>query len=156
MIEVVDGIRYYVHPKSVVTLPTLLKVKLTFEGHVDGPAGHRPIPTVLISSPDGVPTSSIIDLAIQRFKVVDDVFSRSFQTTLIIQAPESQVHDLNFIDSEFKSDFPNILVSPLLAVSDPLPSGPYFVNQGRIHQAWRLYEDILNAFIIPVVPEHPL
>ena len=156
MIEVVDGTRYYVHPKSIVRISILLKVKLTFKGHVEGTGNHGPIPAVLISSTDGVPSSSIISHTIQHFKVVDDVFSPLFQSTLVIQVPESQVHDLNINDSGLKSGFPHILLSSFEAAADALPSGPYFVNQGHIHQAWRLYEDILDAFIIPVVPEQPL
>ena len=46
----------------------------------------------------------------------------------------------------------------IYAVTDcceiPLPSGPYFVYQDGLYEAWRQYPDDLDAFEIPVVP-HP-
>ncbi|KAF2240819.1 putative amidase [Trematosphaeria pertusa] len=37
--------------------------------------------------------------------------------------------------------------------SNPLPSGPYFLHGSNIHQAWRLYDDELDAFVFAVIPE---
>lgn len=37
-----------------------------------------------------------------------------------------------------------------------LPPGPYFLHDSNIHQAWRLYQDVLDAFIFGVVPENAL
>lgn len=37
-----------------------------------------------------------------------------------------------------------------------LPPGPYFLHGPNLHQAWRLYQDYLDAFIFGVVPENAL
>ena len=34
-----------------------------------------------------------------------------------------------------------------------LPSGPYFVYENVIYEAWRLYPDNLDAFEFAVIPE---
>lgn len=33
-----------------------------------------------------------------------------------------------------------------------LPSGPYFLHGPNLYQAWRLYDDVLDAFTFGVVP----
>lgn len=33
-----------------------------------------------------------------------------------------------------------------------LPQGPYFASRQGLHQAWRLYEDSLAAFVSSVIP----
>ena len=33
------------------------------------------------------------------------------------------------------------------------PSGPYFVSDGVLHQAWKLYPDDTEAFYVSVVPD---
>ena len=37
--------------------------------------------------------------------------------------------------------------------ADELPLGPYFILDGNIHQAWRLYPDNLSAFSTAVIPD---
>lgn len=33
-----------------------------------------------------------------------------------------------------------------------LPSGPYFLHGPNLYQAWRLYDDVLDAFTFGVIP----
>jgi hypothetical protein len=33
-----------------------------------------------------------------------------------------------------------------------LPSGPYFLHGPNLYQAWRLYDDVLDAFAFGVIP----
>ena len=40
----------------------------------------------------------------------------------------------------------------IVFVTDPIPEGPYFLRNGSLHQAWRLYEDKLSKFDSAVVP----
>lgn len=35
-----------------------------------------------------------------------------------------------------------------------LPPGPYFIRGNSIHQAWKLYEDHLDAFVIPTIADN--
>ncbi len=37
-----------------------------------------------------------------------------------------------------------------------LPPGPYFIRGKSIHQAWKLYEDDLDAFVIPTIADNVL
>ena len=47
--------------------------------------------------------------------------------------------------------FTAIYTSDVDSSDDLLPSGPYFLRDGRIHQVWRLYADELNAFVMTVI-----
>ena len=45
-----------------------------------------------------------------------------------------------------------IITTVAIYYEGDLPSGPYFVRDRVIHEAWRLYCDNLDAFEITVVP----
>lgn len=45
-----------------------------------------------------------------------------------------------------------IITTPAICYEGDLPPGPYFVRDGLIHEAWRLYCDNLDVFEITVVP----
>jgi hypothetical protein len=41
---------------------------------------------------------------------------------------------------------------PALA-HDSIPQGPYFTYTKSMHQAWKLYEDHLDAFVVPTIAD---
>jgi len=41
----------------------------------------------------------------------------------------------------------------ILQESNKLPPGPYFINNGRVHHAYRLYPDTSGAFVVATVPD---
>lgn len=90
--------------------------------------------------------------AVGNFASEDDVLSDDFSSSVILRP--SQGVDLSVVANR-------LLQSKLLRtihISDPthksgrLPSGPYFIQGRSIHQAWKLYEDELDAFVIPTIP----
>lgn len=84
------------------------------------------------------------------FKEVDDVYNDDFSKTILLTGtPE----ELNLGKSTLASQN----VTTVYTSTDvELPPGPYFLYGTEIHQAWRLYEDYLDAFIFGVVPENVL
>lgn len=100
------------------------------------------------------PTTSELQAILEDFKTKDDVWSREFIGTIIIQTTE--------IDRKVTEDEKDILRS--LGASDirlfpngvpgaQLPQGPYFLHHGQLHQAYRLYPDTADAFIVSTVPD---
>lgn len=88
------------------------------------------------------------------FRTKDDVWSRDFIGTIIVQTTE--------IDLELTENDQDILRSfgandiRLFYNSVPetqLPQGPYFLHHGQLYQAYRLYPDTADAFIVATVPD---
>ncbi|KAB8339253.1 hypothetical protein FH972_022187 [Carpinus fangiana] len=112
-----------------------------------------PTPVVVISPQDCDESLEALPQLLNHFKDVDDVFNDAFSSSLVMQkvvgsyqTPSAEsFHVLSAIQSLYESE---VNSSKLL-----LPSGPYFVLGQNIHQAWRLYEDELDAFVIPIVPQ---
>jgi hypothetical protein len=90
------------------------------------------------------------------FSKMDDVFSKAFERTLIVQngVGVGSVQREQFLNDLDKSGrFSAVLVSQVESSNDLLPSGPYFLRGQNLYQAWRLYPDDLDAFIFAVIPE---
>jgi hypothetical protein len=93
---------------------------------------------------------------INQFREKDDVFQDAFTSGsyLIVkpQASESSVPERP------PSDVAEYLTSRQLELiyleqTEPVAQGPYFVVNGELHQAWRLYPDDLEAFTTAVIPD---
>lgn len=100
------------------------------------------------------PTMSELQAILDDFKTKDDVWSRDFIQSIIVQTAE--------FDRKLTEDEKDILRS--LGASDihlfyngvpaaQLPQGPYFLHYGLLHQAYRLYPDTADAFIVSTVPD---
>ncbi|KAF5561880.1 amidase signature domain-containing protein [Fusarium napiforme] len=139
---VVDGVSYLVHPQS------LLKIAES--------TGLDPIPVVLLPIGD---SSSSVDDALQlinRFAEVDDVYSPSFSRTAVVRSSSERSFMEVLKKLEASGHFSAVYhVSPSSS-QDCLPAGPYFLCDGGIHQAYRLYEDTLDSFIFGVIPDDVL
>ena len=106
----------------------------------------------MVGVDDSIKSSHDILQLIESFQRIDDVFTDHFQELLVLQAPVG--HSVEELVSKLKAypHFKGVFQSQLESHNDALPSGPYFLRNNSIHQAWRLYEDNLDAFIIPTVP----
>ncbi|EWG45026.1 hypothetical protein FVEG_15782 [Fusarium verticillioides 7600] len=136
---VVDGVSYLVHPQS------LLKVTES--------TGLEPIPVVLLPIGDSI--SSVVDALqlINRFAQVDDVYSPSFSRTAVIRSSSERGVMEVFKKFEASGHFSAVYHVPLSSSYAYLPPGPYFLCDGGIYQAYRLYEDTLDSFIFGVIPD---
>lgn len=94
-----------------------------------------------------------VDL-INQLPAVDDVYSPVFAKTVVLQSDKD--YDIDELLTQFSNrDFAVYRIAPS-SNSSTLPAGPYFLSQGQIHQAYRLYEDVLDSFIFGVLPEDVL
>ena len=91
---------------------------------------------------------------------VDDVCSRDFHQSLVVQVPSKVDLDLEELHSKFGRSSnvkkSSVFGSKVDSSADLLPSGPYFLQGKNIHQAWRLYDDSLGAFIQTVIPDNAM
>ncbi|KAI0199400.1 putative amidase [Astrocystis sublimbata] len=132
---------YFVHPQVV--------------GHITGPSAIRSFwrPAVLISVKYAGFGSEHILQALKDFAQADDVFSDEFSATVILQP------DRGIDIAEVTGNLGLYLNVHAIRQDDPtihLPPGPYFIREDSIHQAWKLYDDSLDAFVIPTIADDVL
>ncbi|KAH8129887.1 amidase signature domain-containing protein [Trichoderma asperelloides] len=141
----VGDVSYYMHPltpsNSQLDIPTFDR---------DMVAEACTILTI-----DGqFPNASELQATLDDFSTKDDVWSRDFIGTMIVQTTE--------IDRKLTGNDKDMLRS--LGASDvrlfyngaaeaQLPQGPYFLHYGQLYQAYRLYPDTADAFIVATVPD---
>ena len=116
---------------------------------------HEPLPEtgvvscVLISSDEQLSLASVLN-RIRGLHDIDDVFQEGFTQNLLLQIPEQRLFaQLDQLEKPFKHVF-----SVENGTDSLIPSGPYFLYNSKIYQAWRLYEDDLDAFVVPIIPNH--
>jgi hypothetical protein len=98
-------------------------------------------------------TDDTIGDTLSRFQAIDDVYSPAFDDVLVLQTWGPSVDSDSSWQSFKSSLFNDTEYLEHKSADDLLPEGPYFLNSQSIHQAWRLYDDTLDAFVVPVVPE---
>lgn len=93
----------------------------------------------------------VLSESIERFGRLDDVWSPDFLQNVVLQSLSSQ--------ESIRKDAEDILrpyntssIYITSVSSGALNEGPYFLNMGRLHPAYRLYPDYAGAFIAPTVP----
>lgn len=99
------------------------------------------------------PSGSIV----QQFRYFqdDDVYNEGFSHSVIIRKSITLFSDsISSALERFEQNDPALKIYTL-ATSPPggLRAGPYFLHGQNIHQAWRLYDDVLDAFIFGLVPD---
>ncbi|VUC36601.1 unnamed protein product [Clonostachys rosea] len=115
-----------------------------------------PTPVVVVTTSRAISSVDKALALIYRFASVDDVYSPAFAETIVLQSDlclgfqdiVDQFQDLGRFHSVYHID----PTTP----SNTLPSGPYFLHRGSIHQAYRLYDDDLDSFLFGVIPEDVL
>ena len=120
------------------------------------PSNHRITPATIISSLDSDNGANAIARKIESFLALDDVYSTAFASYIIIQTASGaaswkslELKDSTLMDVPVSS---KVVSASLFLREGDLPSGPYFVRDGLIHEAWRLYCDDQDAFEITIVP----
>ncbi|KAK4224072.1 hypothetical protein QBC38DRAFT_511972 [Podospora fimiseda] len=143
---VLDGIPYFVHPQQLV---------------IGAPVTSNAILAVVTTISDAIRSIDESLKLIDRFSSFDDVYSKPFAHTVILQlSPDTGDGLFDDILTKFKEsgcfDAVYCTITTSASVPDPIPSGPYFLVDGGLHQAYRLYEDELDSFIFGVIPDDVL
>lgn len=113
-------------------------------------------PATVISTLSGnLSEENIVD-GITSFLARDDVYSEDFASTIVIQMPtgiaqESPLDLSSFEQYNLKNSW--LEYSIAMPTENLLPSGPYFIHDNGIYEAWRLYPDELDTFEFAVVPQ---
>lgn len=96
----------------------------------------------------------MLQTILDDFRTKDDVWSRDFIGTIIVQTTEIDLqlteNDKNILRSLGANDIRLFYNS---AAEVKLPQGPYFLHHGQLYEAYRLYPDTADAFIVATVPD---
>ncbi|KAL9100822.1 MAG: hypothetical protein Q9163_003852 [Psora crenata] len=139
-----SGVRYLVHPQVVGVLSS---------------QNVEPIirPALLLASANGKFDAARVGKDFQQF-TTDDVYTTDFHDSLVVQVPDEVELNLegftNDLGRSRKLEYRRVLGSKVESERKLLPSGPYFLQGHNLHQAWRLYDDSLGAFIQTVIPDN--
>lgn len=90
---------------------------------------------------------------LRDFSNQDDVYCPSFGRSVILQMIPGQPYGEILQKLRASKQFQDVFVSWTASQTAAIPSGPYFLLGNGLHQAWRLYTDDLDAFIVSVVPD---
>lgn len=155
-------IAYYMHPKSTVstTAPLLVEpyqcpdIPKVLE--VDIPnfkSSQTAEPCTLLTVNGSFPTADQLRTTFQSFAALDDVWSSDFLQSVIIQIADGErslTRDEKTVLKGFGAQ--DVYVFHRGTDMTPLPEGPYFLDHGRIHEAYRLFPDTSGAFVVATVP----
>ncbi|KKO99570.1 hypothetical protein THAR02_08332 [Trichoderma harzianum] len=108
------------------------------------------IPVTLLTTTE---INTDLEGTLQLFATVDDVFQPDFGG-ILVEKPEKN-KTIGFVQNPaprsralFSLQRPEVEA----AAFEDLPSGPYFLHGPNLYQAWRLYDDFLDAFTFGVIP----
>ena len=101
---------------------------------------------MLLSVPDAGFASEHAEQALDDFAHWNDILCDDFISAVILQP--SQDIDIAAVATRLCESrrFQSIYTASTHA---PLPQGPYFIHGKSIHEAWKLNEDDLDAFVVP-------
>jgi hypothetical protein len=103
--------------------------------------------------------TALVDKAIaliNRFASIDDVYSQSFARTVVLQSILGRNGDGHLAQFKASGRFSAVYHIASISPTKALPPGPYFLSQGNVCRAYRLYEDELDSFIFSVIPDDVL
>ena len=110
-------------------------------------------PAVLFSSPDDDLNDATIAAWLSAFSKADDVYSPAFEDILLLQSVREPPSPALISRLKQNQRFSSVYTSAVQSHDELLPSGPYFVAEDGIHQAWWLYPDTLGAFVTAIVQD---
>lgn len=94
------------------------------------------------------------------FAAVDDVFQSDFGG-ILVEKPEKD-NTIGLVQNIAPRSSRTVVSLKQVEAKDgaeadesgfgDLPSGPYFLHGPNLYQAWRLYDDVLDAFTFGVIP----
>lgn len=109
---------------------------------------------VVLSSRHGKITNDTILQKLQIFAAVDDVYDPKFSDAILLQSVTGHSESpLTVTGKDENEDSRTVFSFTVDSDQHLLPEGPYFLFNGVIHQAWRLYPDTLEAFVEAVIPD---
>ncbi|KAI1110106.1 amidase signature domain-containing protein [Nemania sp. NC0429] len=129
-----------------------------------GPPEHyaeSPVePSVLINFPEKCADyATFLKDRLYAFVSADDVYDPAFATqgTFIFQHTSDITGAKNSVESAVEQlcSHKNVLYH-FAQDGQILPEGPYFLMGSFVHQAWRLYPDVLRAFTVATIPSFNL
>lgn len=89
---------------------------------------------------------------LDRYARVDDVWSPSFMPTIIIQSPYGSESLTTELETSLRDrGARNIYVHYFRTQESRIPPGPYFLQFGSVHETYRLYPDVADAFVVATV-----
>ncbi|KAJ4863587.1 amidase domain-containing protein [Trichoderma breve] len=134
---VIAGSQYLLHPQKLGTIEETINPDAL-------------IPVTLLTTTE---INTDLEGILQLFATVDDVFQPDFGG-ILVEKPEKN-KTIGFVHNPaprsralFSLQRPEVEV----AAFEDLPSGPYFLHGPNLYQAWRLYDDFLDAFTFGVIP----
>lgn len=114
---------------------------------------------MVINLPDSDISLDQLEAVFRRFAIEDDVFSEGFIHGALIyvqprdaQLPPATPTLSHAVDNYLEENSAQLLFADPSAGLPTLSEGPYFITENQFHQAWRLYEDNLEAFVSSSVP----
>lgn len=113
----------------------------------------KPEPIIVISTVNAIQPEYILS-TLSKFAELDDVYTEEFGNSLAIQTVANSGDLFITLNVQLIKRFTSVRISEVESEDHLLPSGPYFQQDSRIHQAWRLYPDDLNAFVLTVIPNN--
>ncbi|UKZ70904.1 uncharacterized protein TrAtP1_011875 [Trichoderma atroviride] len=141
---VVAGSQYLLHPQKLGTIEQTIN-----------PDALIPV-TLLTTSEINSDVDGILDL----FAAVDDVFQSDFGG-ILVEKPDKD-NTIGLIQNIGPRSSRTVVRLQQIEAEDKaetdaggfgdLPSGPYFLHGPNLYQAWRLYDDVLDAFTYGVIP----
>ncbi|KAL6897514.1 amidase signature enzyme [Trichoderma evansii] len=141
---VIAGSQYLLHPQKLGTIEQTIN-----------PDALIPV-TLLTTSEINGDVDGILDL----FAAVDDVFQSDFGG-ILVEKPEKD-STIGFVQNIGPRSSRTVVSLKQIEAEDgaeadtpgfgDLPSGPYFLHGPNLYQAWRLYDDVLDAFTVAVIP----
>ncbi|KAL7941820.1 hypothetical protein V8C42DRAFT_355247 [Trichoderma barbatum] len=134
---VIAGSQYLLHPQKLGTIEETIN-----------PDALIPV-TLLTTSEINTDLEGILEL----FATVDDVFQPDFGGILVEKPEKGKTIGLVHNPVTRSKAVFNLQRSEAeVAAFEDLPSGPYFLHGPNLYQAWRLYDDVLDAFTFGVIP----
>ncbi|KAK7419721.1 hypothetical protein QQZ08_010734 [Neonectria magnoliae] len=134
----VAGLQYLVHPQKLGSIQETINPDSI-------------IPITLLTTDE---VFGDLESLLHLLDEYDDVFTPEFGSVLVEKLGKG--NGSNFVSLQDRSARQIYHLDDIVGLSEDfseLPSGPYFLHGPNLYQAWRLYEDDLEAFTFGVIPD---
>ncbi|KAK9769981.1 putative Amidase [Seiridium cardinale] len=140
LVHDVARVRYLVHPQVVGRITE----SVPFE---------KIVPAIVLSDDLSKNGPSQVNARLDLFEKIDDVYQPEFADIVVLLSNQSDPEVPVAAENNISDLFSTIYHSRQSATGPQIFPGPYFLLGSNIHQAWRLYQDNLDAFIFGVIPD---
>ncbi|KPM40801.1 hypothetical protein AK830_g5768 [Neonectria ditissima] len=154
---VVAGLQYLIHPQKLVLYPALLlndlcRILTRQKGSIQETINPDAIIPITLLTTDEV--FGDLESLLHLLDEYDDVFTAEFGSVLVEKPGKG--NGSTPVSLQGQSARQVYHLDDIAGLSDDfseLPSGPYFLHGPNLYQAWRLYDDDLEAFTFGVIPD---